>query len=62
MKIRKEVIAFVKYPVIEFKDELTKDEFALYSILMDSDRNDWDKYIEDYHYLTTRASSAVLVH
>lgn len=50
----------MQYPVIEFKDELTKSEFALYSLLMDSDKNDWDKYIEDYHYLTTRASSAAL--
>lgn len=62
MKIRKEVIAFVKYPVIEFKGVLTQDEFTLYSILMDSEKNDWDKYIEDYHYLTTKASSSLLVH
>lgn len=57
VKIRKEVIAYADYPVIVFKDGLTREEYNTYSKLIDSDKCNWGRYIEDYEYLSSKAIS-----
>lgn len=60
-KIRKEVVAYAKYPILETKARLTREECIVRGRLMSSEEKDWSKYIEDYDYFVAVADSKLYV-
>lgn len=60
-KIRRETISYAKYPTLETKERLTKEEWTTRAKLLTLDEPYWFEFIEDYHYFSTVASSSPYV-
>jgi hypothetical protein len=58
VKIRREIIAYCKFPVLETKANLTDEEYETLSVLSEAKESEWYNLIEDYGYFVAQANTS----